>query len=151
MWVVAATLLAASLVATYLLVWVAQKNPESLRMAAQHSGTVVNYAILLVLALAAYMALFGCLGAWLPHGERWGVVFCFGWEWLITYLPARIKWMTLMYHVQTLLPPERTHETGFFTIRGEPLSKPTCVAILLIVTIVSVALTVWNVKRREIR
>jgi hypothetical protein len=39
----------------------------------------------------------------------------------------------------------------FFSLRGDPLSKTACFAILLAATAIFLALTVWNLKRREIR
>jgi len=151
-WLVAGALLAASVVLTYALYWLTQPSGiERLKMFDPGNLRILGLdALVMLFALSAYLALFGCLGARLPHGERWGVVFCFGWEWLITYLPARLKWMTLMYHVQTLFPHD-VSVSQFFALRGEPLSKTTCVAILLVVIGISLALMTLNLKRREIR
>ena len=151
-WLAAGALLVGSLLLLYALAWSAQPGGDLWRRALDHFNLkiLVLDCLILVFALGAYLALFSCVGAWLPHGERWGVIFCFGWENLITYLPARLKWMTLMYHVQTLFP-HNVRVAKLFAIWGEPLPKPTCAAILLISTVVFLALTVWNLKRREIR
>ena len=151
-WLLTGVLLVASVVLTYALYWITQRSAvERLKMFDLENLRILGLDLLVMLfALSAYLALFGWLGARLPHGERWGVVFCFGWEWLITYLPARLKWMTLMYHVQTLFPHD-VSVARFFSLRGEPLSKTTCVAILLVVIGISLALMTLNLKRREIR
>jgi len=151
-WLITALLIVSSLALTYTLAWVVEKEPGAWKHLFEYANLKILLldSLVLVFALAAYLALFSCVGAWLRHGERWGVVFCFGWESLIAYLPAKLKWLTVMYHVQTLLP-HSVSVAKFFSLRGEPLSKPTCVAILLGVTVVSLALTVWNLRRREIQ
>jgi len=151
-WLVAGVLIVLSVIVTYALLWAIQKDPgvrlEAFRL--ENLKTLGIDLVAVVGALAAYLALFSCVGAWLPHGERWGVVFCFGWESLITYLPARLKWITLMYHVQTLIP-NNVVVVKRFILSGEPLPKYMCVMILFAATVVFLALTVWNLKRREIR
>lgn len=151
-WLVTSVVLVGSLIALYALSWAAQQEFDVGRRALDHFNLTILAldCLVFVFALGAYLALFSCVGAWLPHGERWGVVFCFGWESLITYLPARLKWFTLMYHAQTLFP-HKVSVNKLFSVWGEPLPKLTCALILVIVTVVSLALTVWNLKRREIR
>ncbi|MCX8037827.1 MAG: ABC transporter permease [Candidatus Sumerlaeia bacterium] len=151
-WLIAAGLLVGSLTLTYGTVWLLHRHGGVWQEIARWDNLrwLVWDSLIFLLALSAYMSLFACVGAWMPHGERWAVVFCFGWESLITYLPARLKWVTLMYHVQTLFP-HNVAVVKFFSLAGEPLSKTTCVLILVAVTAVFLALTVWNLRRREIR
>lgn len=151
-WLITALLMVGSLTLTYALTWFCENAPGAWKplFAYANMRILLLDSVVLVFALAAYLALFSCVGAWLLHGERWGVVFCFGWESLITYLPAKLKWMTLMYHVQTLFP-HKVSVAKLFALWGEPLSKATCIAILLIASGVFLALTVLNLKQREIR
>ncbi len=151
-WLIAAGLLVGSLTLTYGTVWLLYRHGNVWQEMGQWDNMrwLVWDSLIFLLALSAYMSLFACIGAWMPHGERWAVVFCFGWESLITYLPARLKWITLMYHVQTLFP-HNVAVVKFFSLAGEPLSKTVCVLILLAVVAVFLALTIWNLRRREIR
>ena len=151
-WIVSAALLVASLVLMYALIWPTQKGEGIWREAFRWDNLRVFLVdtLILVFALGAYLSLFTCLGAWFRHGERVGVVFCFGWEYLVTYLPANLKYLTLRNHVETLVPhsimPWRA-----FSLRGEPLSKPACVLILFAVMAAGLALTIRTLKRKEIR
>lgn len=151
-WIITALLLAVSLLATYTLSWFAQRGADTWKGMFEYENlkTFVTDSAILLFALGAYLALFTCMGSWFRHGERFGVVFCFGWESLITYLPAKLKWMTLKYHVQTLFPHSVTPFKAF-TLRGEPLSRPTCIIILCAVIVVFLWLAISNLRHREIR
>lgn len=151
-WLIAGLLLAGSLALNYVLIWAAQREAGAWKNLFSYANLRILLldALVFFLALAAYLALFSCIGAWLRHGERWGVVFCFGWEWLIPYLPSKLKWFTVMYQVQTLFPHD-VSVAKFFSLWGERFSKTACIAILLIAAAAFLALTVINLKRREIR
>jgi len=151
-WLLTGVILVVSVALTYALLFAVQDDPvnRSAGLLGGNLKTLLITAVLLLLALGAYLAFFSTLGAWLAHGERWGVVFAWGWESLITYLPARLKWLTIMYHLQTLFPYE-VSTMGLFRLQGEPLSKPSAIGVILAVMIASLALTIWNVKRREIK
>lgn len=154
-WVVAAAILVASLVLNYALIWAVRLDADTRHLAFNAANLkVLGFnAMCLAFALAAYMSLFSAFGAWLPHGERFGIVFCFGWEWLITYLPARLKWFTVMYHVQTICPHEMAggRLARLLTLQGEPLSKTTCTIVLICIIVAGLALTIRNLKTREWR
>lgn len=151
-WLITALLLVGSLTLTYALSWGVEKDPGAWKHAFAYSNLRILLldSSVLLFALAAYLAFFTCVGAWFRHGERFGVVFCFGWESLITYLPAKLKWLTLKYHVQTLFP-HSVATARFFSLRGKPLSETTCIAILLATIVVFLALAVRSLRRREIR
>jgi hypothetical protein len=151
-WIITSILLVLAVGITYGLLFAVQPLPvfRWYALNAENLALLGKDLAVLVFALGAYLALFSAAGAWLPRAERWGIVFTFGWESLITYLPARVKWFTLMFHVQTLFPHDVTI-LSVFTLRGEPLTKPTSAIILASVIVGGLALTVLNLKRREIR
>jgi ABC-2 type transport system permease protein len=56
------------------------------------------------LAILAYGALFGLLGAWLKHSLLAGLFYAFGWEGIISYLPGFTRKLTITHYVQSIFP-----------------------------------------------
>lgn len=59
---------------------------------------------ILALALTAYGALFACVGAAVRRPLLAGLVFVFGWESLALALPGFLKYLTVAYYIQGLVP-----------------------------------------------
>ncbi len=62
----------------------------------------------IMLALMAYGSLFSLLGAWLKHPIITGLVYAFGWEGIISYLPGFTRKLTITHYVQSIFPHEDT-------------------------------------------
>jgi type IV secretory pathway VirB2 component (pilin) len=60
----------------------------------------------LFLALLAYGSLFGLLGAWLKHSMLAGLVYAFGWEGIVSYLPGITRRLTITHYLQSIFPHE---------------------------------------------
>ena len=58
----------------------------------------------LSLALLAYGALFALLGAWLRHPVLPGLIYAFGWEGIVSYLPGFTRKLTITHYVQSIFP-----------------------------------------------
>jgi ABC-type transport system involved in multi-copper enzyme maturation permease subunit len=65
---------------------------------------------LLGIGLAAYGAIFAFIGAQFKYPLVTGLVFAFGWEQLALILPGYLRWTTVAYHLQALVP--HTMPTG---------------------------------------
>jgi ABC-2 type transport system permease protein len=59
---------------------------------------------MLVVGLAAYGAVFALVGASLKRPLIAGLVFAFGWESTVLLIPGYLKWLSVAYYVQALVP-----------------------------------------------
>lgn len=67
----------------------------------------------LILGLSVYSALFTLLGGTLRHPMILGLLFVFGWEKLITYVPGNAQYLTIMNYLQTLYPVSNSGSLSF--------------------------------------
>jgi ABC-2 type transport system permease protein len=56
------------------------------------------------LALSAYGSFFALLGAWLKHPVLPGLIYAFGWEGIVSYLPGFTRKLTITHYVQSIFP-----------------------------------------------
>jgi ABC-2 type transport system permease protein len=61
---------------------------------------------ILMLALLTYGAMFALIGAWLKHSILAGLVYAFGWEGIVSYLPGFTRKLTITHYVQSVFPHE---------------------------------------------
>jgi ABC-type transport system involved in multi-copper enzyme maturation permease subunit len=60
------------------------------------------------LAMMAYASFFALLGAWLRHSILAGLVYAFGWEGIVSYLPGFTRKLTITHYVQSIFPHDDT-------------------------------------------
>lgn len=71
-------------------------------------GTLGKDIGIVFLALLAYGSFFSLLGAWLKHSILTGLVYAFGWEGIVSYLPGFTRKLTITHYVQSIFPHEDT-------------------------------------------
>jgi ABC-2 type transport system permease protein len=59
---------------------------------------------IVLLAILAYGAFFSLLGAWLKHAILAGLIYAFGWEGIISYLPGFTRKLTITHYIQSIFP-----------------------------------------------
>jgi len=59
---------------------------------------------IIFLAILAYGGMFSLLGAWLKHSILAGLIYAFGWEGIISYLPGFTRKLTVTHYIQSILP-----------------------------------------------
>ncbi len=60
------------------------------------------------LALLTYGSLFALIGAWLKHSILAGLIYAFGWEGIVSYLPGFTRKLTITHYIQSVFPHEDT-------------------------------------------
>lgn len=107
----------------------------------------------------AYASLFAALGTHFRKPVVPAIVFWFGWENLVSNIPARVQELSLRFHLQNLVTrPEATPSdlpgvlsallsTAF---KRDPVPKLQSVAVLLAVTLAATLLGMWLLRRKEI-
>ena len=84
---------------------------------------------MLALGLAAYGAVFACVGARLKRPLVVGLVFAFGWEPAVLLFPGYLKRLTVAYYLQALVPARDARglgrqraAAGLHEVPGDPVS-----------------------------
>jgi hypothetical protein len=116
---------------------------------------LVKDLALLAVGLAVYGALFALVGAWLKRPLLTGLVFIFGWEWWIVFVPGYMKRFTVVYYMQGLVPhamPQDGVMSSILTIlqANEVMpSAATAVVGLGAILLGGLVMATWLVERRE--
>ena len=71
-------------------------------------GALAQDLGIVVLAILAYGALFALIGAWLRHSILAGLLYAFGWEGIIPYLPGYLRKLTITHYIQSIFPHDDT-------------------------------------------
>lgn len=108
---------------------------------------------LLAIGIAVYGALFALVGAWLKRPLVVGLVFVFGWEQFAMLMPGYLRRFTVAYYLQALVPhamPADESVTSLLqSVFAETPSAPVSLLVLVTITVVSLALAMRVVERRE--
>jgi ABC-type transport system involved in multi-copper enzyme maturation permease subunit len=108
---------------------------------------------LLALGIATYGALFTMIGAWLKRPLVVGLVYVFGWEQFAMLMPGYLRRFTVAYYLQALVPHAMPADEGISSllrsILTETPSTPLSLFVLLTITLVSLALAMRIIERRE--
>jgi len=119
--------------------------PEEVRA---HAWILAQDVAILALGTAAYSALFGFLGVVLKRPLLVGLLFCLGWESVVTYIPGYIHRFTVMHYLQSLLP-HPSGQRGLLQIFQQTTSAPVAIVTLLGIASGFLALSCWAVSRKQ--
>lgn len=100
----------------------------------------------LILGLAVYSALFSLLGGTIRHPLIVGLLFVFGWEKIITYVPGNAQYFTIMNYLQTLYPGKSFINTPIFSV---DISILTALIVLFTLTILFSSIACFLPSIRE--
>ena len=107
---------------------------------------------LLGLGLAVYGAVFAFIGAQLKRPLLIGLFFIVGWEYVVLALPGYLKRFTVAYYLQALVPhamPQDSTVSALQAFFRQTTSAPASLGALGVILVVSLALAVRAVERRE--
>ena len=113
---------------------------------------LVKDLTLLAIGLAVYGALFAFIGAKFKRPLLIGLVFIFGWEQIAMALPGYLKYYTVAYYLQSLVPHAMPNDGALSMIQGIFRENPSLwVALFWLAVIWAVFLTLasWVVERKE--
>ena len=113
---------------------------------------LVKDLLLLAIGLAVYGALFAFVGAKYKRPLLIGLVFIFGWEQVALLFPGYLRYYTIAYYLQSLVPHTMPNDGALSMIQGFFRDNPSLwVALLGLVLIWAVFLVLasWVVERKE--
>jgi ABC-type transport system involved in multi-copper enzyme maturation permease subunit len=119
--------------------------------------TLVHYEALAFLALLSYGAFALCLGALTRHPVIIGILFIFGWQKLVAYIPGLVDFLTIQKYIDALLPAlatERQNEViKMALVEYEKqqllIDAPKALGALLAISVGFVIVTCLVVRWRE--
>ncbi len=86
------------------------------------------------LALLAYGSLFSLVGAWFRHPILAGLIYAFGWEGIVSYLPGLTRQLTITHYVHSIFPHEGT-ALALTTFIGQRSNAKVSILILILLAI----------------
>jgi ABC-type transport system involved in multi-copper enzyme maturation permease subunit len=115
--------------------------------------------LIIAIGAIAYAAVFAAMGTHFRKPVLPAILFAFGWENLVTNIPARIQEYGLRFHLRNLIEQPQSVPDDLPGVLGailtqalqrDPVPKPQSVAVLLGVTAVATVIGVWLLKHKEI-
>lgn len=101
-----------------------------------------------LIAILSYMAVFTFLGALFKKSLILGLLFIFGWESIVQYLPGTTQKFTLIHFVKSILP-ETSENIKFLVFRLEPSPILDSIIILMVISLVSLVLASVIFNKKE--
>lgn len=106
-----------------------------------------------------YAALFAAIGTFFRKPVLPAILFAFGWENLVSNIPARVQELSLRFHLQNLVSRPDTAPTDLPGLLGallstafhrDPVPKLQSVVVLVAVTVLATVLGIWLLRQKEI-
>ncbi|MBA2306422.1 MAG: ABC transporter permease subunit [Acidobacteria bacterium] len=107
---------------------------------------------LLALGLAVYGAVFAFIGAKFKRPLLIGLIFIFGWEQAALAFPGYLKYYTVAYYLQALVPHAMPNDSTLSMIQGIFRQTPgmaTSLLGLFVIWAIFLSVAAWVVERRE--
>jgi hypothetical protein len=106
-----------------------------------------------LLGYPAYLGIFTLLGALFRRGFLAGLIYAYGYEMVVGYIPGGAKRLSLLYFLRSILyrnaPDRDPFEGAFFALEPDP--ERTCIVVLAVVAVAGVVLSLVVVPRKEFR
>jgi len=107
---------------------------------------------LLALGLAVYGAVFAFIGAKFRRPLLIGLIFIFGWEQAALAFPGYLKYYTVAYYLQALVPHAMPNDSTLRLIQGIFRQTPgiaTSLSGLFVIWVIFLGTAAWVVERKE--
>jgi ABC-type transport system involved in multi-copper enzyme maturation permease subunit len=115
--------------------------------------------VVIGLGAFTYAALFATMGTFFRKPVLPAILFAFGWENLVSSIPARVQELSLRFHLQNLVARPESAPQDLPGILGallstaferEPVPKLQSIAVLVAVMLLSTVLGIWLLRQKEI-
>ncbi|MCP4573014.1 MAG: ABC transporter permease subunit [bacterium] len=116
--------------------------------------------LLIALGAFTYTSLFAAFGTWFRKPVLPGIIFAFGWENLITNIPARVQEFSLRFHLQNLVERPPVSDTADLpgllgalltaAFKRDPVPALQSVAVLVVVGVVAALVGIWMLRNKEL-
>jgi ABC-type transport system involved in multi-copper enzyme maturation permease subunit len=111
-------------------------------------GALAQDLGIVTLAILAYGALFALIGACLRHSILAGLLYAFGWEGIIPYLPGYLRKLTITHYIQSIFPHEDT-ATAVAMLIGERSGRLESLLTLVLLAVLFLSTASLIVREKE--
>ncbi|MBP7866422.1 MAG: ABC transporter permease subunit [Acidobacteria bacterium] len=111
-------------------------------------GLFLRFTGVGLLGVLAYGALFAWAGTWIKRPVLAGLIFVFGWESVIQFMPGVTQKFTLVHWLKSLLP-QLGKNTGPLAFQLEPSGTSASVAVLLVLGLAALLAGAFIFRRKE--
>ena len=108
-----------------------------------------SFLLTMLLSILAYGALFTFLGALMKKSVIAGIIFIFGWEHVVQYIPGTTQKLTIYHYVKSLLPVKLAKGNPLLMFQLQPSSFSEAVSTMLILSALFLALTIVIFYKKE--
>ena len=115
--------------------------------------------VIIGLGAFTYAALFATMGTFFRKPVLPAILFAFGWENLVSSIPARVQELSLRFHLQNLVTRPESAPQDLPGLLGallstaferEPVPKLQSIGVLVAVMLLSTVLGIWLLRQKEI-
>ena len=115
---------------------------------------------IILLGAFSYTSLFAAFGTWVKKPVLPAMIFAFGWENLVTNIPARVQELSLRFHLQNLVDRPQVADTSDLpgllgallttAFKRDPVSPLKSITVLIVTGIVAAVIGIWLLRHKEI-
>ncbi len=97
------------------------------------AGTLLQAALVLILGSFAYVSLFSLVGGLIRKPVLTGLLFTFGWEKIVGSLPGSLRFVTVIYYLNSLFPyqEQATKANLFSLLHAASTTMPAWKAVII--------------------
>lgn len=115
--------------------------------------------VIIGLGAFTYAALFAAMGTFFKKPVLPAIIFAFGWENLVSNIPARVQELSLRFHLQNLVERPESAPKDLPGLLGallstafhrDPVPKLQSIAVLIAVAVLATALGIWLLRQKEV-
>jgi ABC-2 type transport system permease protein len=115
--------------------------------------------LIIVLGTFSYSAVFAAMGTFFRKPVLPAILFAFGWEAMVSNIPARVQELSLRFHLQNIVEIPKVVPDNIEGVLGallttafqrEPVPKVQSVLIILAVMLFFTGLGIWLLRMKEI-
>jgi ABC-2 type transport system permease protein len=112
--------------------------------------TLLTDLVVATLGLFAYNGIFALAGTVLRRPLLGGLIFIFGWQAVATFVPGRIRYLTVAHYLSSLMGNQPRGGGLFASLLRSPSSAAASVFALLAIAALTHCIALWAFSRREI-
>jgi ABC-2 type transport system permease protein len=109
---------------------------------------VLKYIIASFFAIIAYTSIFTMLATFFKRTAIIGLLFIFGWESIVNYMPGKTQKLTVIHYIKSLIPQTAVNK-NFLLFHLEPSSSIISIIVLSLIAVISVIIAVLVFKHKE--
>ncbi len=110
---------------------------------------LLSFLLTMLLSILAYGSFFAFLGALMKKSVIAGIIFIFGWEHVVQYIPGTTQKLTIYHYVKSLLPIKLAKGNPLLMFQLQPSSFGEAVTTLVLLAALFLVITIFIFYKKE--